>query len=108
MKDIAASANITPSTYLVLTTRGSNVDVAGLEPLLATKAAYIGVIGSKRRWATTRKALLEKGVSPEKIGNVISPMGLELNAESPEEIAVSIMAEIIMMRNGGTGKTMKD
>jgi xanthine dehydrogenase accessory factor len=108
MKDLAASTNITASTYLILTTRGSNVDVAGLEPLLSTDAAYIGIIGSKRRWATTKKALLDRGVLADKLAKVISPMGLELNAESPEEIAVSILAEIIMLRNGGTGKTMKD
>lgn len=108
MKDLPTATNITASTYLVLTTRGSNVDVAGLTPLLSTQAAYIGVIGSKRRWATTKKALLEQGVSPERLGIIYSPMGLELNAETPEEIAVSIMAEIIMKRNDGTGNTMKD
>lgn len=107
MKDLASSVNITSSTYLILTTRGSNVDVAGLAPLLESKAAYIGVIGSRRRWAITNKALLEQGISAEILDKVISPMGLELNAETPEEIAVSIMAEIIMLRNGGTGKTMK-
>lgn len=108
MKDLASAANITASTYLVLTTRGSTVDVAGLAPLLSSQAAYIGVIGSKRRWATTKKALLEQGISADRLEIVFSPVGLELNAETPEEIAVSIMAEIIMLHNGGTGKTMKD
>jgi len=107
MKDLASAVNITSTTYLILTTRGSNIDVAGLAPLLESKAAYIGVIGSRRRWATTNKALLEQGISADILEKVISPMGLELNAETPEEIAVSIMAEIIMLRNGGTGKTMK-
>lgn len=93
-------------TYLVLTTRGSNVDSAGMQPLLESEAAYIGVIGSKRRWATTVKALKEKGVSDERIARVHSPMGLELQAETPEEIAVSIMAEILMVRDKGTGKGM--
>ena len=98
---------ITPRTYLVLTTRGSNVDVEGLAPLLETPAAYIGVIGSKRRWLTTKKTLLAQGVPEKLLERVHSPMGLELNAETPEEIAVSIMAEIIMVRNGGTGAKMK-
>jgi xanthine dehydrogenase accessory factor len=107
MKDLPATANLTASTFLVLTTRGSNVDSAGLAPLLSSQVAYIGVIGSRKRWETTKKALLEQGISADKIKKVFSPMGLELNAETPEEIAVSIMAEIIMLRNGGTGKTMK-
>jgi len=91
----------------VLTTRGSSVDAEGLSPLLDSPAAYIGVIGSRRRWATTVKALKEKGVSEEKIARVHSPMGLELQAETPEEIAVSIMAEILMIRDKGTGHPMK-
>ena len=92
---------ITPWTYLVLTTRGASVDAEGLPALLETPAAYIGVIGSRRRWATTCNLLKEKGILPEKIARVKSPIGLELNAETPEEIAVSILAEIIQMRRGG-------
>jgi xanthine dehydrogenase accessory factor len=98
---------ITPLTYFVLTTRGVDVDVSGLPALLDSPAAYIGVIGSRRRWATTVKQLRKAGLSREIIDRVHSPIGLELNAETPEEIAVSIMAEIIMIRNGGTGKRMK-
>lgn len=98
---------INPQSYLILTTRGSNVDVAGLAPLLKTPAAYIGIIGSKRRWLVTRKALIEQGIPESRLAQVFSPIGLELKAETPEEIAVSIMAEVIMVRNGGTGQKMK-
>ncbi len=108
MQDIPGETKITPTTYIILTTRGSNVDVAGLAPLLESQAAFIGVIGSKRRWAVTCKELLEQGVSQEKLNKVHSPLGLELKAETPEEIAVSIMAQIIMLRNGGNGRVMKD
>jgi xanthine dehydrogenase accessory factor len=94
-------------TYIVITSRGSGVDVAGLPNLLESESGYIGVIGSRRRWLTTVKALKEKGVSEEKLARVHSPMGLELNAETPEEIAVSIMAEILMVKDKGTGKQMK-
>jgi xanthine dehydrogenase accessory factor len=83
-----------------------NMDVEGLPALLDTSAVYIGVIGSKRRWATARKQLLEEGVPEEKLARVHSPIGLELNAETPEEIAVSILAEIIMLRQGGDGSSM--
>ncbi len=106
MDNLPAHLKIDWRTYLVLTTRGANVDIAGLAPLLDSPAAYIGVIGSKRRWATTVKALKEKGVSDEKIKRVHSPMGLELQAETPEEIAVSIMAEVLMVRDKGTGNAM--
>lgn len=94
-------------TILILTTRGANVDSAGLAPLLDSAAAYIGVIGSRRRWMTTVKALKEKGISEEKIARVRSPMGIELQAETPEEIAVSIMAEVMMVKAKATGMPMK-
>jgi len=107
MGKLTEQLKVTPQTYLVITSRGSSVDAQGLPSLLESNAAYIGVIGSKRRWLTTVKALKEKGVSEEKFARVHSPMGLELNAETPEEIAVSIMAEVLMVRDKGTGKVMK-
>lgn len=106
MAELTKKMKITPWTYLVLTTRGVTIDVPGLPSLIKTPAAYIGVIGSKRRWATTRQQLVEQGVSVDELEKVRSPMGLELNAETPEEIAVSIMAEIIMLRQGGDGSVM--
>jgi xanthine dehydrogenase accessory factor len=84
-------------TYFVLTTRGVDIDVPGLPSLLESPAAYIGVIGSRRRWATARQQLLERGVPEKALERIHSPMGLELHAETPEEIAVSIMAEIIQV-----------
>jgi len=107
MKDLPDLTQINSNTYIILTTRGSSVDIEGLGPLLETKAGYIGVIGSRRRWATTRNGLLEKGINEQSLSRVNSPIGLELNAETPEEIAVSILAEIIMLRNRGSGKSMK-
>jgi xanthine dehydrogenase accessory factor len=98
---------ITPWSYLVLTTRGVPIDVPGLPALLESPAAYLGVIGSRKRWMETRKQLLDAGISEKALNRVRSPMGLELNAETPEEIAVSIMAEIIMLRRGGDGRIMK-
>jgi xanthine dehydrogenase accessory factor len=107
MGKLTEHLKVTPQTYLVITSRGSSVDAQGLPSLLESDAAYIGVIGSKRRWLTTAKALKAKGVSEEKLARVHSPMGLELHAETPEEIAVSIMAEVLMVRDKGTGKVMK-
>jgi len=107
MNELPNHLKIDKRTFLILTTRGSAIDAAGIAPLLDTPAAYIGVIGSKRRWATTVKALKEKGIPNEKIAKVHSPIGLELQAETPEEIAVSIMAEVMMKKEKGTGKSMK-
>ena len=108
MKELPARLSITPQTYLILTTRGSSVDVAGLPPLLESSAAYIGVIGSKKRWTTTVNSLKEMGISADKLSRVHSPMGLGLGAETPEEIAVSIMAEVLIARSGGSGRPMKE
>lgn len=94
-------------TYIVLPTRGVRVDLEALPVLLAMPYAYLGVIGSQRRWLTACKQLAEKGIPLEKLKTVHAPMGLELNAETPEEIALSVLAEIIMLRRGGTGAPMK-
>ncbi len=94
-------------TYIVMPTRGVPLDVDGLPHLLDVPHAYLGVIGSRRRWATAMKQLEGKGLPREKLARVHAPMGLELNAETPEEIAVSILAEIVMLRRGGTGEPMK-
>lgn len=106
MSELPDHLKINNRTYIVITSRGSNVDAQGLPGLLEANAAYVGVIGSQRRWLTTVKALKAKGLPEEKIARVHSPMGLELNAETPEEIAVSILAEILMLKDKGTGKPM--
>lgn len=108
MGRLTEQLQVTRQTYFVVTSRGSGVDAEGLPGLLDSDAAYIGVIGSRRRWLATVKALKEKGVAQELIAKVHSPMGLELNAETPEEIAVSIMAEILMLKGKGTGRMMKE
>lgn len=98
MSELPGHLLITPTTYFVLTTRNVDIDVEGLPSILATPAGYIGVIGSKRRWKTTYDELRKKGVEVESLSKVQSPMGLEINAETPEEIAISILAEIILIK----------
>jgi xanthine dehydrogenase accessory factor len=106
LADLADKVKIDQQTYMVLTTRGVPVDVEGLPSLLKSGAAYIGVIGSRRRWETAARQLLEAGEAKEDIARVTSPMGIELNAETPEEIAVSVIAEILMIHRGGGGGRM--
>lgn len=108
MAQLPAHFRFHAETYIVLSTRGMPVDIEGLPHLLNMPHAYLGVIGSKRRWATAVKRLIDQGCPAEKLARVHAPMGLELNAETPEEIAVSILAEIIMLRRGGTGQPMND
>jgi xanthine dehydrogenase accessory factor len=107
MYELPSHLKITPNTYLVLTTRGSNVDIEGLPSLLRTEAAYIGVIGSKRRWLITRNGISESGeFSDDDFQKVHSPIGMAIRAETPEEIAISIMAEIILHRNAEINRKM--
>lgn len=104
---IAEQVNITNRTCIALVTRGLPVDLKLLPALLETPAPYIGLIGSRRRWLLTAKALEEAGVPAEKLERIHAPIGLELQAETPKEIAVSILAEIIMAQRGGTGRPMR-
>jgi xanthine dehydrogenase accessory factor len=106
--EITDHLSITPQTYVAAVTRGLPIDMHLIPALLKTPAAYIGLIGSRRRWALTVKALKdESGLSDENLARVHAPIGLELEAETPKEIAVSILAEIIMIRRGGTGQPMQ-
>jgi xanthine dehydrogenase accessory factor len=100
--------DITPQTYIAAVTRGLPVDEHLIPALLDTDAAYIGLIGSRRRWALTARHLRETyGLTNEQLARVRAPIGLELEAESPREIALSILAEITMLRRGGTGQPMQ-
>jgi len=95
MADIPAHMEINERVYIVGVTRGSSVDVEGLGPILEGSPAYIGLLGSKNRWAATKQGLMERGVSEEKIAKIKSPIGIYIKAETPDEIAISILAEVI-------------
>ncbi len=99
MQVIPEQVEIDARTYIVIVTRGSEVDVDGLPALLKTQPAYIGLIGSRRRWEATRQALLAQGISEEDLKRIKCPIGLDIHAETPDEIAISILAEIIAHKN---------
>lgn len=99
MEEVPQNLAIDERSYLVLVTRGSDVDIKGLPALLKTDAPYIGVMGSKKRWAHTIEGLNALGVTAEHMTRLKTPIGLDIKAENPEEIAVSVMAEIINFRN---------
>jgi len=88
------------STYIVILTRHKD-DVPALKGSLKTNAAYIGMIASRRRAALVFNQLLKKGVPEKQLERVCSPVGLDIGADTPEEIAISILAEIIKIRRLG-------
>jgi len=106
-RELGRTFAFTPQTYILMPTRGVPVDIDALPHLLDVPRAYLGVIGSRRRWAVAVKTLEARGVPRAKLERVHAPMGLELNAETPEEIALSILAEIVLQRRHGTGQSMK-
>ena len=91
---------VTGDSYIVIVTRGHAWDRAVLARALRTGAGYIGMIASKTKRDLTYKGLLGEGFTPEDIGRVHSPIGLMIGAKTPEEIAVSIIAELIAVRAG--------
>ena len=99
---------ITPRTYIVLVTRAHAHDVQGLRAIIDSPAAYIGMIGSQRRVWAVFKLLHEEGVPVEKLLRVRAPIGLDLGGSTPEEIALCIMAEITLLRHGGSGIAISD
>jgi xanthine dehydrogenase accessory factor len=97
---------INANTSIVLVTRGHKQDEVSLRRCLGRGAGYLGMIGSKRRTATVLKHMQDEGYDPDELAKVRTPIGIDIGAETPEEIAISIMAEVIMHRRGGTAKPM--
>src|ERR1700716_3829432 len=95
------------STYLVIVTRGHKEDMRVLAWAARTEARYIGMIGSKRKVLSVYKALEKEGYRPEEFERIYAPMGLEIRALSPEEIAISIVAELIAVRRNAQNAAHK-
>jgi xanthine dehydrogenase accessory factor len=92
---------VSGSSYIAIVTRGHHHDEAVLEQALKTRARYIGMIGSKRKAITIFEHLLAKGATVESLRRVHTPMGIEIGALTAEEIAVSIVAQLINVRREG-------
>jgi xanthine dehydrogenase accessory factor len=98
---------IGPNTSVVMVTRGHKQDELALRRVLGRGAGYVGMIGSRRRTATVLEHLRDEGYDEAELARVRTPIGLSIGAETPEEIAISIMAEVIMLRRrSGTGEPM--
>lgn len=101
---------IGPLTYVVLVTRAHKHDFDLLNAILQLnqQPRYIGMIGSRRRVRAAFKALLEAGMPKEKLAHVHAPVGLDIGAETPAEIAVSIAAELVRVRRGGSAESLSN
>jgi xanthine dehydrogenase accessory factor len=104
LRDYAIDADC----YIVCVTRGHKHDEVSLREVVGRGAAYVGMIGSQRRVAAVLQHLREDGVPEADLEPVHTPIGLDIGAQTPEEIAVSIMAEIIQARRGGSGGPMRE
>lgn len=91
---------------VAVVTRGHNEDEECLRAVITTDADYVGLIGSKRRTNIVLDRLREAGADLEKLKKVHAPVGLDLGAVTPEEVALSILAEIVAERRGGTGGSL--
>jgi xanthine dehydrogenase accessory factor len=91
---------IDADSYIVIVTRGHQYDRAVLEQSLGINAGYIGMISSRRKRQAIYEYLMSKGFKKERLAQVHSPIGINIGGETPEEIAVSIVAELIQVRSG--------
>ena len=100
------AAPIDPATYVAIFTK--NADESALRAVLERNAAYVGMIGSKRKVGIVRDHLAAAGTDALRLAAVRAPIGLDLGAETPAEIAVSVMAEIMAVRSGTSGRPMSE
>ena len=100
-EDALAKIRGDSDSWFVIVTRGHRYDAVCLESIMGKKFAYVGMMGSRRRVAIVKEQLAAKGISRELLNGVHTPIGLKIGAETPEEIAVSVMAEIIQVRHSG-------
>lgn len=107
--DLRAHVPLDRDTYVVLVTRGHQHDVDVLLQIIEEPLAYIGMIGSRRRIQGVFELLkTTHHLTDEQLARVYAPIGLDIGAETPAEIAVAIMGEIILVRRGGTGEPLSD
>ncbi len=98
--DAFKTLQIKDSTFVVIVTRGHQYDEEILEKAVRTPAQYIGMIGSKRKVLKTYENLMQQGISSDSLARVQAPMGIEIGATTAEEIAISVVAQLIAVRRG--------
>ena len=89
---------VNPQSYVVIVTRGHLHDGEVLQQAIRTKARYIGMIGSKRKVALLYQGLIDEGIRKELLDRLSAPIGIDIHSETPAEIAISIIAELIKVK----------
>ena len=102
-----ASFAYTPHTFLVIATRGHKLDADCVLAAARTDVCYIGLLGSRRKTVLIEEMLRAEGIPSERVGAIHAPVGLDLGGRTPAEIALSIVAEISLIRYGGSGKPLR-
>jgi len=108
ISEIIRSLEPDRATWIVIVTRGHHSDKDALRAALTTQAGYIGMISSPGKSRRILQDLLHEGIARERLETVHAPIGLDLGAETPDEIALSIAAEMLMVRHHATGRPLKD
>ena len=106
-EDALSELPINPNTFIVVATRGHRFDNVALAAAADTPARYVGLMGSKRKTILIYEDLVRMGIDEDRLRAIRSPIGLNIHARTPEEIAISIIGEILMFRLGGDGREMK-
>lgn len=101
-EDVLQALPLDEATYVVVLTHDEKLDNPALKVALERPVRYVGALGSRKTHARRVRALKEMGLTDEQIARIHAPIGLDINARTPEEIAVAIMAEIVAARNGAT------
>ncbi len=96
------------SSYVVVVTKGHAGDREAIEAVAGREIAYLGMIGSTKKIRKSYDILMEKGVQREELSRVYAPVGLDISTGEPKEIALGIMAEILKVKNGKSGKHMRE
>lgn len=92
--------------FAILATRGHQTDAICLEHMLSCDIPYIGMVGSRRKIRSIFALIRDRGIEPETYTNIYAPVGLDIHSETPQEIALSILAEIQLVRAGGSGRPL--
>jgi xanthine dehydrogenase accessory factor len=106
LDELADKVPITPRTFVVIVTRGHEHDELVLRQVVSSPAAYVGMIGSRRKVQTVFEHLLADGIPKDSLARVYAPIGLRTGGQTPAEIAVSILAEVVSVQHGGTGEPL--
>ena len=101
------SMPVNTNSFVVVASRGHQFDDAAVSGALRTPASYIGLLGSKRKTILIFEELIRNGYDPEQLRRINAPIGLDIGGRTPEEIALSVMSEIVAFRLGGNGGSMK-